>query len=84
MGLAVVGLTRVATRHWQWARDLHSSFHDLLGPLTGREIFILALASSVGEELLFRGVLQSWIGRWGALVGLLGSNVIFGGSLNGP
>ena len=40
VGLGVVGLTRVATRHLQWARDLHTSFHDLLGPLTGREIVI--------------------------------------------
>lgn len=64
LGLAVVGLTRVATRHFQWARDLHSSFHDLLGPLTGREIVILALASSIGEELLFRGALLPWVGVW--------------------
>lgn len=63
-GLGVVGATRVATRHFQWARDLHSSFHDLLGPLTGREIFILAMASSIGEELLFRGALQPWLGVW--------------------
>jgi membrane protease YdiL (CAAX protease family) len=63
-GLGVVALTRVATRHWQWARDLHTSFHDLLGPLTGREIVILALASSVGEELLFRGALLPWAGVW--------------------
>lgn len=64
LGLTVVGLTRVATRQWQWARDLHSSFHDLLGPLTGREIVILALASSIGEELLFRGALLPWVGVW--------------------
>jgi membrane protease YdiL (CAAX protease family) len=64
VGLSVVGLTRVATRHLQWARDLKASFHDLLGPLTGREIVILALASSVGEELLFRGALLPWIGVW--------------------
>lgn len=64
LGLAVVGLTRVATQHFQWARDLHASFHDLLGPLTGREIFILALASSVGEEVLFRGALLPWLGVW--------------------
>lgn len=64
LGLGVVGLTRVATKHFQWARDLHTSFHDLLGPLTGREIFILALASSVGEEVLFRGALLPWIGVW--------------------
>src|SRR5689334_22659436 len=36
-GLAVVAMTRVATRHFQWARDLHGSFRDLLGPLTGNE-----------------------------------------------
>jgi membrane protease YdiL (CAAX protease family) len=64
LGLGVVWLTRLATRHFQWARDLHGSFHDLLGPLTGREIFILALASSVGEELLFRGALMPWLGVW--------------------
>src|SRR6185436_18054628 len=43
LGLGVVGLTRIATRHYQWARDLHTSFRDLLGPLTGKEIVILAL-----------------------------------------
>jgi membrane protease YdiL (CAAX protease family) len=64
LGLAVVGLTRLATRHFQWARDLHASFRDLLGPLTTREIVILALASSIGEELLFRGALMPWIGVW--------------------
>jgi membrane protease YdiL (CAAX protease family) len=64
LGLAVVGLTRVATKRFQWARELHASFRDLLGPLTGREIVILALASSVGEELLFRGALLPWFGLW--------------------
>jgi membrane protease YdiL (CAAX protease family) len=64
LGLGVVGLTRVATKRFRWARDLHTSFHDLLGPLTGREIVILALASSVGEELLFRGALLPWVGVW--------------------
>ncbi len=64
LGVAVVGLTRLATKRFQWARDLHVSFHDLLGPLTAREIVILALASSVGEELLFRGALLPWLGVW--------------------
>jgi membrane protease YdiL (CAAX protease family) len=62
IGLSVVGLTRVATRRFQWAKDLHTSFRDLLGPLTGKEIVILALASSLGEELLFRGALLPWLG----------------------
>lgn len=64
LGLAVVGLTRIATRHFQWARDLHASFRDLLGQLSGKEIVILALASSIGEELLFRGALLPWLGVW--------------------
>lgn len=64
VGLAVVGATRLATRHFEWARELHRSFRDLLGPLTGREIIILALASSIGEELLFRGALLPWFGVW--------------------
>jgi uncharacterized protein len=64
LGLAVVGLTRIATRHVQWARELHGSFRDLLGPLTARETLILALASSIGEELLFRGALLPWVGVW--------------------
>jgi membrane protease YdiL (CAAX protease family) len=64
VGLAVVGLTRIATRHFAWAQHLHVSFHDLLGPLTRREIVILALASSIGEELLFRGALLPWVGVW--------------------
>ena len=63
-GGAVVGLTRLATRYFQWARDLHGSFRDLLGPLTGHEIVILAAASSIGEELLFRGALLPWMGIW--------------------
>ncbi|MBA3817360.1 MAG: CPBP family intramembrane metalloprotease [Deltaproteobacteria bacterium] len=64
VGLGVVGLTRFATRHYQWARDLHGSFHDLLGPLTSRDMVILALASSIGEEMLFRGALMPWLGVW--------------------
>lgn len=64
LGLGVVGLTRLATKRFQWARDLHVSFKDLLGPLVSREIVILALASSIGEELLFRGALMPWLGLW--------------------
>lgn len=64
LGLAVVILTRFATKQFQWARDLHASFRDLLGQLTGREILILAIASAIGEELLFRGALMPWLGVW--------------------
>jgi membrane protease YdiL (CAAX protease family) len=64
VGLLVVGGSRFAVARWDWARLLHQSFRDLLGPLTGKEIAILAGASAIGEELLFRGALQPWIGIW--------------------
>lgn len=64
VGLAVVALSRLAVRHLTWARELHRDFRGLLGHLTSREILILALASSIGEELLFRGALVPWIGIW--------------------
>ncbi len=60
----VVWLTRVVTARYGWAKGLHRDFRELLGPLTTREIVILAAASSIGEELLFRGTLLPWIGVW--------------------
>ncbi len=64
LGLAVVVASRFATHRFEWARSLHRDFRNILGPLTMREIFILALFSAVGEEFLFRGALQPWIGLW--------------------
>jgi hypothetical protein len=64
IGLAVVLLSRLSVRHYKWARRLHTDFRDLLGQLSGGEIMILAVASAVGEELLFRGALMPWIGLW--------------------
>lgn len=62
VGLGFVGLTRVAVLRFTWARTLQRSFQDVLGPLGTRDILILAAASSIGEEFLFRGALQPWIG----------------------
>ena len=64
VGLAVVGLTRIAVARYEWARALTTSFRDRLGPLTGREVMVLAAASAIGEELLFRGALLPWWGLW--------------------
>jgi hypothetical protein len=60
----VVVLSRVAVRRFKWAQRLHRDFRNLLGPLSSREVLVLALASAIGEELLFRGALQPWIGLW--------------------
>ncbi len=70
VGLAVVFLTRLAVHQFAWARHLHQAFRGLLGALSPKDILVLALASSVGEELLFRGALLPWIG-------LLPSTAIF-------
>jgi hypothetical protein len=63
-GLAVVALSRFAVHRFEWARQLHRDFRALLGPLSTGEILVLAIASAIGEELLFRGALQPWIGLW--------------------
>ena len=68
LGLAVVALSRVSVRKWRWARRLHTDFRDILGQLSTPEILILAVASAVGEELLFRGALLPWLGLWAQAV----------------
>lgn len=62
LGLVVVIASRIAVSHWEWARALHAAFRDLLGPLTNRDVFVLAASSAIGEELLFRGALMPWFG----------------------
>ena len=64
IGLAFVFLSRLAVHRFSWARQLHRDFRGILGKLSSKEILILAVASSVGEELLFRGALLPWLGLW--------------------
>lgn len=64
VGLSVVALSRMSVYRFKWASRLHRDFRSILGQLSGREIAILAVASAVGEELMFRGALQPWIGIW--------------------
>jgi membrane protease YdiL (CAAX protease family) len=63
-GLISVFLSRLATHRLEWARVLHREFHALVHELSSKEIFLLAVASSVGEELFFRGALLRVIGVW--------------------
>jgi hypothetical protein len=64
LGLVVVFLSRLAVHRFDWARHLHRMFRGLLSNASPREILVLAAASSVGEEILFRGALQPWWGFW--------------------
>jgi membrane protease YdiL (CAAX protease family) len=62
LALASVFLLRVAVHRLEWARVLHRELHAVVHELSSREIFILALSSSIGEELFFRGALLPKIG----------------------
>jgi len=54
-----------------------------LGPSLHRyhwtDLFVLATVAGLSEEILFRGLIQTWIeSSWGVTAGLVGSNIIFG------
>ena len=69
-GLAVVFASRLAFFRFEWARALHRDFRALLSPLGAPEIVVLAAASSIGEEMFFRGALIP-------VLGLVGSSAVF-------
>lgn len=64
MALVVVWLSRFLSNNLSWAKKLEDEFTLILGPLHRRETVLLAIISSVGEELAFRGVLQPKLGLW--------------------
>ena len=55
-------LTRIALRRAAWARALHRELRPIVSGEGGGVIVLMALASSVGEELFFRGFLSVSIG----------------------
>jgi membrane protease YdiL (CAAX protease family) len=61
-GLSVVFATRLTVRRFEWARRLHRELRPFAQALPPAGVVVLALLSSVGEELLFRGLLQPWMG----------------------
>jgi membrane protease YdiL (CAAX protease family) len=61
-GGLLVFLSRLALYRFEWARELHRELRHMLFPLAEVEILVLAAASSVGEELFFRGALMPAVG----------------------
>ena len=65
-----------------WLKELWRLSGELLGPVVARvtfaELVIVSLFAGIGEEFLFRGFLQSWLGGHGLLVALIVPNVLFG------
>jgi membrane protease YdiL (CAAX protease family) len=70
LGLLIVFVSRLAVHRFEWARALHREFRALLSPLTDFDIVVMAAASSVGEEMFFRGALVP-------VLGVLGSSLAF-------
>jgi hypothetical protein len=68
MGLAVavllIALTRVTVRRYAWAQQLHIDLRPAARDLGAGQILLVAGLSSLGEELLFRGLLVPTIGVW--------------------
>ena len=62
-GLGVVAFTRAV---WNWApvQRLNAELRLALGQQSTAAIAVLAVTSSIGEEMLFRGGLQPLIGFW--------------------
>ncbi len=62
MAAAVVGFSCFVSPRFAWGRALARGLRELLGSVRPGDAFWLALFSSVGEELFFRGALQPWVG----------------------
>jgi len=73
VGLALVVLSRRLVVHFAWARRLAAELRNIVGELRPGEALLVAALSGLGEEILFRGVLQPVLGLWitSALFGLL-------------
>ncbi len=72
-GSLLVVASRITVQRFGWARRLHLELRPFARGLSSLGIVVLAVLSSVGEELLFRGLLQPWLGLWpqAILFGLL-------------
>ena len=84
VGLVTVITSNLLERFAEWARALSDGFRELLGEMSFAQIFALALFSSFGEEVFFRGFLQQAIsehtldGTAGQVLGIVISSVVFG------
>ena len=70
-GALVVMVTRLCVGRFAWARRLHGELRPFARGISVTGIVVLALLSAAGEELLFRGLLQPWIG-------VVGQALLFG------
>ena len=66
LGLALAAIlvasTRIAVQRFSFAQQLHSDLRPVARNLTVASVLVIALLSSLGEELFFRGFLAPHIG----------------------
>lgn len=70
-GAGLLGLSQLSTRFTRWGETLARVLADALGDVSLGGALMLALASGIAEEMLFRGALQPRLG-W------LATGVLFG------
>ncbi len=70
-GGCIVLSSRFSVGRFNWARRMHAEFRPVARQLSPAGVLVLAVLSAVGEELLFRGMLQP-------AIGLLPQALVFG------
>jgi hypothetical protein len=71
LGAATILATRVLVRRFRWARALHHALRPTVHGAGDAGLWLVAVASATGEELLFRGLLVP-------LAGVVASSFVFG------
>lgn len=71
VALVTVGGTRLAVKRFTWAKELHETLRPAVRDLSTLRLVAMAVASGLGEELFFRGLLVP-------AVGLVVSSLLFG------
>jgi membrane protease YdiL (CAAX protease family) len=71
LAMAVVLLTRVLVARFAWARRLHGELRPVARELSTGHVLLVAGLSSLGEELVFRGLFTP-------MLGVVASAVLFG------
>ncbi|MBI4041235.1 MAG: CPBP family intramembrane metalloprotease [Deltaproteobacteria bacterium] len=62
IAFGVFALSNMCSEKTEWGKKLVELFASFLTPSSNTTIFILALMSSLGEEILFRGAVQNQFG----------------------
>lgn len=63
-------------------RRIRKMLAEMISPLLSRcrwfDLLLLASIAGVCEEVLFRGFLQSWLGRWDLTMAIVVTSIVFG------